>query len=864
MTVKAERSQLGELLVEMGLVEREQLVSALAQQKNSGGRLGRILAERRVVDEDRLAKAIAARLGLEAVSLSSLKIHERVLALIPGNVALKYGALPIAIKRTNQAEFVYVVMADPLDSEALGELARVSGREIRVLVSTATELDRALEQHYRAQASVLPAPSRPPVQETISSTPPRDKSVSEAAKRGLPPATGPVQVDKMRPRPVLSSTPPPPATTSSLPRSEPGKNIPKVPTGTQGLPEKSAERASAQLRPALPPLQKTLPPLPVPTNSTNKAPVLPPVRSEPRPEAPRAAQTSPVLPPRPSPPTPGTTPLARATPSQGTSLPPLRPHIRDTQENPSFEVKRSSLPLVAPRVPTAEEDKTGIDLQLQDLGRPLPEKSLSSGGDVESTLGEWDRAVRDWPRAVSTASVSSTTTLPPHERGLLGLLAPISTQPPPNVAHGELMLDPVTTEASLAELGVEEEVALAMASDVPTSIPESHRELAELDVEILEINEGPEDIKTSQVELSEDYELQILRSAMPERSKDAPKTEERRFMRAMEIPVDFPDSPSPFEGPESIEIPVGLERTGIIPAIDWEGDEFVPPPLSKGSVVHALAGTDDIPTSSAAVRARSAPEDAADDSVDLPDEVTIDPLHSRPEPRFDTLLEARAAAQDGSPEPAKSEDLPPPDDSDAAEMPVIEPSSLVSLIDDDGTAKSEDTGSDEAPVLHAETNGELAKAVNTRLFDEESRQVSPVKSTRAKKDSGEEEDTNPRMDSSSLRAVLTSETLTDDPAAFEKIEDPTPPRDEMERDRVLDDLEGMFIAREPKVVEPARTPPPAAPASTDDEAMRMVRALAANDSLNSAERAQLVLALGRLLLSKQLITQEELAAELRK
>src|SRR5262245_56205160 len=139
MTVKGERSQLGELLVEMGLVDRDQLVAAMAVVRTSGARLARVLAERKIVDEDRLAKAIASRLGLEAVSLASLKIHERVLALIPAPVALKHGALPIAIKRTNEAEFVYVVMADPLDAEALAELTRVAGREIRILVATASE-----------------------------------------------------------------------------------------------------------------------------------------------------------------------------------------------------------------------------------------------------------------------------------------------------------------------------------------------------------------------------------------------------------------------------------------------------------------------------------------------------------------------------------------------------------------------------------------------------------------------------------------------------------------------------------------------------------------------------------------------------
>src|SRR5688572_23178679 len=125
--LRGEKSALGDLLVEMGLVDREQINAALAQQRTMGGRLPKILAERKLVDEDRLAKAISAKLGLEAVNLTSLKIHERVLAMIPAHVALRHGALPIAIKRTHQAEFVYVVMADPLDAEALAELQRVSG-----------------------------------------------------------------------------------------------------------------------------------------------------------------------------------------------------------------------------------------------------------------------------------------------------------------------------------------------------------------------------------------------------------------------------------------------------------------------------------------------------------------------------------------------------------------------------------------------------------------------------------------------------------------------------------------------------------------------------------------------------------------
>ncbi|CAN0586370.1 unnamed protein product, partial [Laminaria digitata] len=120
-------------------------------------RLPTILAQRRVLDEERLTKAVAARLGLEAVSVASHKIHERVLALVPHALAKKFGLLPIAIKRTQQAEVLYLVMMDPLNTEALGEVQRITGRQVRVLMASATELDQCIEAQYAGLEAKLAA-----------------------------------------------------------------------------------------------------------------------------------------------------------------------------------------------------------------------------------------------------------------------------------------------------------------------------------------------------------------------------------------------------------------------------------------------------------------------------------------------------------------------------------------------------------------------------------------------------------------------------------------------------------------------------------------------------------------------------------
>ncbi|MEM7678851.1 MAG: hypothetical protein AAF449_22950, partial [Myxococcota bacterium] len=138
----------------------------LAEQRESGRRLARILAERHLLDEERLTRAVAAKLGIEAVAVKDVRVHERVLALVPATVAVAHGVLPIAVKRTQQTEVVFLVMADPLDITAISEVQRVTNRQVRVLIAKASEVDLALSQHYGstppATATPIPPHATPP------------------------------------------------------------------------------------------------------------------------------------------------------------------------------------------------------------------------------------------------------------------------------------------------------------------------------------------------------------------------------------------------------------------------------------------------------------------------------------------------------------------------------------------------------------------------------------------------------------------------------------------------------------------------------------------------------------------------------
>ncbi len=701
---------MGDLLLEMGLLDEQTLEAAVAEQRTSGRRLPRILGDKRVVDEERLTKAVAAKLGLEVVNVSSLKIHERVLALIPAQIAIKYGVLPIAIKRANGAEFLYLVMADPLDSEAIGEVQRVTGRQVRVLMASASEVDTAIDTQYRAIQGkhvppMPPATPPPPPQPPPNLAAPPAKPINPPAMRKLetPPAA------------------PPPAPRNHRPISAP---------------------ASAPLRPTDPatggPTELVRAAMPSRTHQTTPAP--------------RAAPPSKV---------PTTPP--RATPPQ----PPPPTGLRRASKPEPFRLTAQDLIHPMPLDALEEEPKTRIDDH-------VPQQ-------------DWDLAVRDWS--------------PPG-----GLSQPAGNQ------QSRSEVEPVTTEARLANLDPD------------------HDEPAEL----IEIE--AEDISTSQIELEELSEVQVI--AMQAQPVHLDSVASSELVRAFEIPIEIDEANHPFGGPTFDDVPTGLERTGIIPAIDFSSDHFEPPPLPEsGRPNRALIGGD-IPMSKAAVEARQSVPPTADLRTDA------DPRRSVPALDF-------VAALDVAPPPPKKKSDPPapakrmdeaapasvaprlalarPDDSDADAMPVIEPSSLMSLMDAEPV--QEDTGSDEVPGPAFVVQPPPA----TRLFDES---------------------TNPRIETSSVPLADLPEVRIED------LEDPepTPSSEEVDRDAVLSALDGQFS--DPIVMEQPVEMTEIREGDADDRARDLVRALMQGRSLKSAERAELVLALGRLLIKNGVIDEEELALEL--
>jgi len=144
------KKQLGQILVEEGLITTEQLDFALKEQERVPKSIGRILIDHRMIREVDLVRALALQVGLEFVDLSETPPDPMVATLIPEPVAKRYRALPFADRDGK----LIVAMSDPANVYALDDLRTITGRDIQPAVATAADIMQAIRKYGQMDGAV--------------------------------------------------------------------------------------------------------------------------------------------------------------------------------------------------------------------------------------------------------------------------------------------------------------------------------------------------------------------------------------------------------------------------------------------------------------------------------------------------------------------------------------------------------------------------------------------------------------------------------------------------------------------------------------------------------------------------------------
>lgn len=140
--------KIGQILVDLGYLNEDQLWDILEEQKQSPGEaIGQVAKRMGLVTEEQITEALAEQFGMPVIVLAETNIPPKVLELVPETMASIYKIMPVSL----QENTLTVAMADPQNLAALDDLRNFLGYDVRGAVSSAQEVEEAIARHYSTQ-----------------------------------------------------------------------------------------------------------------------------------------------------------------------------------------------------------------------------------------------------------------------------------------------------------------------------------------------------------------------------------------------------------------------------------------------------------------------------------------------------------------------------------------------------------------------------------------------------------------------------------------------------------------------------------------------------------------------------------------
>lgn len=142
-----DRRNLGDYLLDAGIITTDELARGLQLHARTGVRLGKALLTLGYVTPEQLAGVLAEQLNVPFFELAPETLDRNAALLIPEDVCRRRGILPLAVDDAT----ALLAMTDPLDTAALDEARLYLKRQIQPVIVTEAQFDTALEALYRRE-----------------------------------------------------------------------------------------------------------------------------------------------------------------------------------------------------------------------------------------------------------------------------------------------------------------------------------------------------------------------------------------------------------------------------------------------------------------------------------------------------------------------------------------------------------------------------------------------------------------------------------------------------------------------------------------------------------------------------------------
>ncbi|MBI4706483.1 MAG: Flp pilus assembly complex ATPase component TadA [Candidatus Omnitrophica bacterium] len=143
--------QIGQILIDEGLITAEQLEAGLREQKKDSAFICTTLVKLGFLQEEKVFKVLSRHLNIPYSKLNEREIDPLIIQKVPAKFASHYKIIPIGFDGSS----LLVAMTDPLDVRTLDDIRLLLGVEVRGVLASETEIMDAIRKYYGVGADTL-------------------------------------------------------------------------------------------------------------------------------------------------------------------------------------------------------------------------------------------------------------------------------------------------------------------------------------------------------------------------------------------------------------------------------------------------------------------------------------------------------------------------------------------------------------------------------------------------------------------------------------------------------------------------------------------------------------------------------------
>jgi type IV pilus assembly protein PilB len=144
------KKRIGDILMEMGFLDGDQLQMALMETQKTKSMLGEVLQRLGWVTEEDLQMAIAVQSGAKILDTDNVTIDQGLMSLVPIDFVNAHGMFPLA----SDNGVLKAATSNPFDVVARDELARLTGKRVEAFIAPKNWIAKAVEIYYQTAQTI--------------------------------------------------------------------------------------------------------------------------------------------------------------------------------------------------------------------------------------------------------------------------------------------------------------------------------------------------------------------------------------------------------------------------------------------------------------------------------------------------------------------------------------------------------------------------------------------------------------------------------------------------------------------------------------------------------------------------------------